>query len=184
MKALTPFQPTLEMFGHLFGRRCGTVHARQNADVVAGGHLAVLPANAHERARFGGVLCGFGLAAEGVVALEFGHCQIVNMYVIARCDIRAGVTDNLVVAVYRIAGFDRAARDLVSGSNLYGRPDALGDFLPGGYVFQGDKDIVLGVKQGVVAAHGMALDQADYQIGEKYSRERISRLSQARQSAG
>ncbi len=133
-----------EMIGDGAGGSRRAVHAGQDADVVAGGHPAIGPLDAHERG-FAPRRIGLDVGAEGVVALEIAHRQVVRVHVLAGRDRPAGEADDLVVAAHRLAGGDRPGGDLVPG-----RDQALDDHVLGGGAADelgaGDQDVVLGMQ--------------------------------------
>ena len=118
-----------EVAGDAARHRGGAVHRGQDADVVARGDAAAIGAVlAHDALEGGGgrdVVRGLGIGAEGVVALELAHREIVEMHVLAGRDVAAGEADDLVVAAHRRAGLDRARGDLVAGRDEPGDGDVL-----------------------------------------------------------
>ena len=58
---------------------------------------------------------GLRFCAEGIVARELAHRQVMKVHVLARRDRALGKADDLVIALDRRAGGDRMRRDLVAG---------------------------------------------------------------------
>ena len=109
------------------GDRGGTVHAGQHADVVAGADLAAGPPETLERRPLG---LGHefrrpGFGAEGIVALELVHLDIVDMHMVAGGDRLGGEPDDLVVFAHRLADRDRRRRQLVAGRDMDSSRDTL-----------------------------------------------------------
>ena len=123
-----------------------TVHAGQDADVVARGDLAVGAADALEGGGGFDEIGWAGIDAVGVILGEIAHLAVVDVHVLARCDGGGGETDDLAVAADRFARGDGSDRDLVAGGNALGRADVIADRRAGQQGGAGDHDAVLGVQ--------------------------------------
>ena len=98
-----------------YGR--GAIDRRQNADIVARRHAPVGTNDALKRCRRIDVARRPGIGAEGVIARELAHRQIVQMHMLARRDRAFGEANDLVVALDWRAGSKRARCDFVPGWN-------------------------------------------------------------------
>ncbi|MNV52856.1 hypothetical protein D3C71_1449700 [compost metagenome] len=104
-----------EMVGDGARHRGRTVHAGQDADVVARGDAAV---GAHDAIEGGGlrhVVSGVRALPHRVVALEFRELQIVRVHVLSGRDGLPRHADDLVVAAHRLTRRNGAHGHLVAG---------------------------------------------------------------------
>ena len=132
-----------EMIGDAADNGGGAVDGRQDADVVARRNPAVLPDDAHEGRGRRDVLRRLHVGAECVVAVETPHFQVVQVHVLARRDVAAREADDLVVALDRRAGANRACRELVPHGDEARDGDVLfGDPRPANQLGAGDDDVV------------------------------------------
>ena len=133
-----------EVVGDGAGHRRRAVHRGQDADVVAGGDAAVGADDAVEGRRRVDVGGGLGAARRRVVAGEARELEVVRVHVLARRDRDLGAADDLVVAAHRLAGRDRAGRDLVPRRDQAddGDPFAL-DPRAADELLAGDDDVVV-----------------------------------------
>ena len=129
------------------GDRGRAVHRRQDADVVARGHLPALAQDALERRGRVGVLRRRRQGGEGVLALELAHRQVLRVHVLAGCDVARGEADHLPVAEHGLAARDRAGGHLVPSRNrLANRRPLARDLRAGSEVRPRDDDAVAGVE--------------------------------------
>ncbi|KAG0924415.1 hypothetical protein G6F66_015045 [Rhizopus arrhizus] len=92
-----------------------TVHAGQDADVVARGNAAVGAHDAVERGRLRHVVCRVRALPHGIVALEVREFQVLRVHVLARRNVLPRHPDDLVVAAHGLARRDGAHGHLVAG---------------------------------------------------------------------
>ena len=86
-----------EMIGDAVSHRRRTVHCRQDAQVVARRHAAVLADDALKSCRRHDTVDGLHVGTERVVSVEASHLQIVQMHVLAGGDVARSEADDLVV---------------------------------------------------------------------------------------
>ena len=116
-----------EGLGDVVADRGRAVDGREHADEVARACPAALAQEALEARPLvlGDEGRGLDVGAEGIVAGEVPHLDVVGVDVLAGRDVGAGEADDLVVLAHRLAGPDRPGRDLVAG----GDPRAAGEIL-------------------------------------------------------
>jgi hypothetical protein len=125
----------------------GAIDAREDADVVACGDARVGAHDALEGSGRVRVVHGLDPGAEGVVALEVAHGEVVHVHVLARADRRRGEADDLVVAAHGLARFDGTRGELVPGWNRRLSAHALAlDQRAGGNLDARNDDVVVGMQ--------------------------------------
>ncbi len=101
------------------------IHGSEDADIVAGRHPPVGTADAVEGRGQIEIRHRLDVDAIGVVLGEIAHAAILGVDVLAGRNRRRGETDDLAVAMDRLADRDRPGRDLVARRNPFDRGDAV-----------------------------------------------------------
>jgi hypothetical protein len=139
---------SLDLFGDKARHRRGTIHAGQNAQIVAGSRLAIGAAIAFESRlfAFGENCLRLGPFAEMIVAGKFVHDDIVLMHPFADFDRLRGKADDLAEFGDRRPGMDVRCRHFVPlRHTLARRGFSRGNIARSNFV-HGDNDIVVFVE--------------------------------------
>ena len=132
----------IRLFGNCAAHCCGTVHAGNNANVIAGCCAAISPQIAHEGPRL--VVSAWGRGSHWRTSFQqiMIKSQIVTVNVIARFDIDSRFANGLCIFDDRLALGDRNEGNLVARVNFLPRNDTTGQGFSGRNCRNGDGNIV------------------------------------------